>query len=171
MIRMLVLVSVVASLAGCSGGAKVAGTASPTDTAAFDRLKKLEGDWVMIDDKGAAAPGSVFRVASQGSALREVMFPGAEHEMTNMYHMDGDSVVLTHYCAVGNQPRMRARADASNALRFEFESVTNLRAADEAYMGSMTLTFVDPETIKTDWTHFNPGKEPGGVSFTYKRKK
>ncbi len=36
------------------------------------------------------------------------MYPGMEHEMTNMYTLDGNTLVMTHYCAGGNQPRMRA---------------------------------------------------------------
>ena len=28
--------------------------------------------------------------------------------MATLYHLDGDQLMLTHYCSAGNQPRMRA---------------------------------------------------------------
>ena len=35
--------------------------------------------------------------------------------MINMYHMDGDDLVLTHYCAGGNQPTMKLNTENSSA--------------------------------------------------------
>ncbi len=65
----------------------------------------------------------VFKLLSGGSAVRETMFPGTDHEMTNMYHLDGHDLVLTHYCAEGNQSRMRAKPGGkNNVLEFKFES-------------------------------------------------
>ncbi len=48
--------------------------------------------------------------------------------MINMYHLDGDDLVLTHYCAGGNQPHMKLdRASAtSGKLQFDFIGGTNL---------------------------------------------
>ena len=46
------------------------------------------------------------RTTGGGSAVTETLFPGTAHEMMSVYHMDGDDLVLTHYCAGGNQPRM-----------------------------------------------------------------
>ena len=31
-----------------------------------------------------------------------------KEDMISMFNLDGDRVVLTHYCAAGNQPRMVA---------------------------------------------------------------
>src|SRR5205807_1359748 len=117
----------------------------------FDRVKTLQGAWVVKDDKGQEHPASTFAVSSDGSIVREIMLPGTEHEMTNVYHMDGPTLVMTHYCAMGNQPRLRAVAGDPNVIDLKFDSVTNLSGPGESYMGDMKLVFVDANHIKTDW--------------------
>ena len=104
--------------AGCLRAAEaIAGQQKPAPRAgaapgsAFDAFKKLAGDWV---GKGAASPGqgekvSVnFKVTSGGSAVVETEMPGTSQEMVTIIHPDGSDLVLTHYCAIGNQPQMRA---------------------------------------------------------------
>jgi hypothetical protein len=161
-------------LGGCAtsgGGAKVSGTASAAQQAAlFDRVKSLQGTWISKDDKGQEHTASTFAVSSNGSIVREVMLPGSDHEMTNVYHMDGPTLVMTHYCAMGNQPRMRATAGNPNVIDMKFDSVTNLRSADEGYMGSMRLTFIDANHIKTDWTSYQDGKAQSPMHFELWRK-
>ena len=101
---------------GCAGPAKTAGAASPavvskaSDAEAAEllgRVKTLDGEWEMTGPDGEKGY-AVFKTMAAGSAVREIMFPGTAHEMTNVYHMDGPSLIVTHYCAAGNQPRMRA---------------------------------------------------------------
>ena len=67
-----------------------------------------------------------FRVSSNGSAVRELMYPGTEHEMTNMYTLEGNTLVMTHYCAGGNQPHMRASKFENGRLAFEPDGVSDL---------------------------------------------
>jgi hypothetical protein len=136
-----------------------------------ERVKALAGTWE--GDRASEGPQvTTFTVSSAGSSVREVMFPGTPHEMTNMYHMDGDSLLMTHYCAMGNQPRMRATVGPNpNELRFEFDGVSNLRTPDEMYMGSMTMTIVDEDHIKQVWHHYVKGVkgEPTVIELTRKR--
>ena len=47
-----------------------------------------------------------------------------------------------------NQPHMRADAFQDGKLAFAFDSVSDLKAADEVYMGSMTLVIVDDDHIE-----------------------
>lgn len=139
--------------------------------AALERLKPLAGEWDIIGDDGKRGPGLVISVGAGGSAIREIMFPGSGHEMTNMYHADGDTIVMTHYCAVGNQPRMRAQAASEGPLSFMFDSVTNLKGDEDTYMGSMVLTMVDANTIRQDWDHFTlKGGKGAPTNITFKRK-
>ena len=61
-------------------------------------------------EEAAEAVGKIvhdFKISAAGTVVMETMGPGSEHEMINMYHLDGDDLVLTHYCAGGNQPTMR----------------------------------------------------------------
>jgi hypothetical protein len=100
------------------------------------------------------------------------MDPGSEHEMVTVIHPDGDALLLTHYCMLGNQPHMRAIPTAGdNKVAFEFVKVTNVKSDKDMYMRSATFVFVDQNTLRTEWTHFKDGKESGKATFELHRKK
>jgi len=134
----------------------------------FSALKRMQGTWRNSDGQGPAS-STTFAVTSGGSVVRETMFPGSEHEMVNMYSLDGDALVMTHYCAGGNQPTMRATALDDGSLAFRFESVRDLKAADEVYMGEMTLTFLDDGTVEQHWNALRRGEVDHSVTFTLTR--
>lgn len=117
----------------------------------MDAVKALEGRW-----RGESGE-SLIEVTSAGSVVRETMFPGEPHEMTNMFSSDGSSLVMTHYCAGGNQPRMRATTLDGGRLVFEADSVSDLNATDEAYMGAMTLVIQDADHFEQHWSSMTPG--------------
>lgn len=168
-------------LGGCASGGRSAGVARPASAEAraalLDQVKGLKGEWEMLDEQGKPAGAIRFELTSAGNVVREVMFPGSEHEMTNMYHMDGDALVMTHYCAVGNQPQMRARSGTlpSNGrpgeIAMRFDRVTNKSSADQAVMGNMTLVFVSADSVREEWTQVDPTKEHGRVVMNLRRKK
>ena len=116
----------------------------------FDAVAGLEGRWVSTTPYGEMV--HVFEVTSSGSAVRELMGPGTEHEMTNMYTLDGNSLTMTHYCGAGNQPFMRARALDGDRLEFEAVSVRDLKDPAEHYMGAMTLVFLGEDHVEQHWT-------------------
>ena len=63
--------------------------------------------------------------------------PGTDHEMVSVYHADGKDVVMTHYCAFGNQPKMKLDpASKDNELKFVFAGGTNLDPAKDTHMGA-----------------------------------
>jgi hypothetical protein len=166
-----------AVLTGCtsetsmSRSATVVAPATPAQQAMLDRVKGLEGTWEMQGGVEGKPATVVFHTGGGGNTVREIMFPGDEHEMTNMYHLDGRSLVMTHYCAIGNQPRMRATAADADSIAFTFDSVTNRTSATQMYMGEMTLTFVDKDTIREDWVHFENGQPGAPTRFELKRKR
>ncbi|MBC7773352.1 MAG: hypothetical protein H7210_12720 [Pyrinomonadaceae bacterium] len=136
----------------------------------LDPVKQLAGTWEMKGPDGSVQT-IVYSVGSGGSAVREIMFPGHPHEMTNMYHMDGNSVVMTHYCAAGNQPRMRATPGTPGVLDFKADSVTNLASSDTHYMGGLRLVFVDKDHVREEWKSVENGKVSDGPVFELTRKK
>lgn len=159
---------------GPGGTARTVEPATPEQQAALiDRVKALSGEWEMIG--GTPMEGqvtNVFAVSSNGSVVREIMFPGGSHEMTNVYHMDGPDLVVTHYCAAGNQPRMRARTGGAGQIRFEPDGVTNLYSASEKYMAQLTLVFTGSDRLRQEWRSMENGvlmAEP--TVFELKRKK
>lgn len=143
-------------------------------TAAMDRFKQLAGEWVgtgMHDGKSHEMR-VVYKITSGGSAVVETIEPGTAHEMVTMIHLDGDALLLTHYCMLGNQPHMKASPKADdNKVAFDFVKATNLKSDKDMYMRSATYTFVDKDTLKTEWTTYNNGKEAGKMEMELKRKK
>jgi hypothetical protein len=139
---------------------------------AFERFKRLAGDWVG-KEQGKDGPEIAvrYKVTAGGSAVIETIMPGDEHEMVTVIHPDGNDLLLTHYCMLGNQPQMRAAAAGSgNTVEFKFIRATNLKSAKDMHMHDATFTFVDADTLRTAWTHYNEGKPTGQVVFELKRK-
>src|SRR5258708_30008613 len=129
---------------------------------ALDRFAQLAGEWVGKGTHGDAEHEArvVYKVTSGGSAVVETLDPGGEHEMITVIHADGDSLLLTHYCMLGNQPQMKAKPKAGESkVAFEFVKATNLKSDKDMYMRNVTFTFVDKDTLKTEWTHYNDGKD------------
>jgi hypothetical protein len=87
-------------------------------------------------------------------------------------HADGDALALTHYCMLGNQPHMKATPKAGDSkVAFDFVKATNLKSEKDMHMHSVTFTFVDNDTLRTEWTHYMDGKDSGKAVFELKRKK
>lgn len=125
------------------------------------RIKKLEGTWMVVDDKGKVTDqiASIFRVTSNGHTVEEIMFPGSEHEMVNMYFRDVDDVQVTHYCAGGNQPRMRLVATPKpGVIQLEFVDITNMITMNDEHMHEGQYQWVDENHLKTEWHSFKNGR-------------
>jgi hypothetical protein len=144
-------------------------------TSGFDRFKELTGEWIGSTGKSEHGMGkmhTVFKVTSGGSAVAETMAPGTAHEMINMIHPDGDDIVLTHYCAIGNQPEMKAPGKVEGKdVVFTFSRCGNMKSPNEMHMHAVTYTFVDKDTLRTKWTNYDNGKPAGDMVFEYQRKK
>jgi hypothetical protein len=153
--------------------------AAVTDAEAFASLKKLQGDWrgpAMM--KGMPPAHSVFRVTAGGSAVQETIFPGTKMEMVSLYHMDKGRLVMTHYCMLGNQPRVKlnARASTPGNLVFDFAGGTNLNARRDAHMHSLSITLPAPaksgsQTMTVSGTSWEKGKQKMACDTTLKRVK
>ncbi|HEX4130718.1 MAG TPA: hypothetical protein VHZ24_11805 [Pirellulales bacterium] len=138
----------------------------------LDAFKALTGDWVAKQVGGDEKEFTVnYKVTAGGSAVVETISPGTDHEMVTVIHGDGPDLVLTHYCMLGNQPQMKAPGDGkSKTVAFKFVRATNLGSDKDMYMHDVTYTFVDKDTLRSEWTHYNDGKPSGNVVFELKRK-
>jgi len=144
--------------------------------AGFEKLKTLVGTWVVADEKGQPTDqvASVIRLTAGGSAIHETLFPGEPHEMVSVYTADGSDVVMTHYCVLGNQPQMKAKANSpGDQLNFEFVGGGNLDPTKDKHMHSAVLTFVDDDHIEVNgvgWEEGKPAKEMCcGMKFVRKK--
>jgi hypothetical protein len=141
---------------------------------ALEKLKKLSGEWVAVDDQGKEQLVSVFKVTSAGSAVQETIFPGGPMEMVSMYHMDGKDLIMTHYCALGNQPKMKLDPKSTDKeLKFSFAGGTNIDAAKDMHMHEGSITIVDDDHIEWKWSGYDQGKpaEGHGIAMKLVRKK
>ena len=121
--------------------------AATTAADAFASIKKLQGEWrgpAMM--KGMPPSHSVYRVTAGGSAVQETIFPGTKMEMLSVYHLDKGRLLMTHYCALGNQPRMKlnTRKSTASELVFDFDGGTNLNPRRDMHMHSLRLTLPPP---------------------------
>jgi hypothetical protein len=133
--------------------------------AGLDKMKKLAGTWVAAGPDGKATDQivSVIKVTAGGSAVQETLFPGQPHEMLSVYTAEGPDLLLTHYCVLGNQPRMKAEAKSpSNQLCFKFAGGANLDPTKDKHMHEATLTIVDDDHIEITavaWEGGAPAKD------------
>jgi len=129
--------------------------------AAFERLKALEGDWEGRSTKGWTETLS-YEVIAGGSVVMETSREAhAGHTMATMFHMDGDDLVLTHYCIARNQPRMKATSfrNGGRTVVFTFTGGGNLASRDTGHMDQAVIPFDGPETIRSRWTWYQGGRE------------
>ncbi len=134
--------------------------AAPAKAAALDRIRALAGEWEGTNSKGDPVR-MVFEVIGDGSSVMERLIMKGEHphDMLTLYHMDGDRLMLTHYCAAGNQPRMHLASQSDREARFEFLDATGLASPDAGHMRRAVVTFEGPDRISSAWTWFEGGKE------------
>lgn len=147
---------------------------SAAGKAGFEQMKKLAGTWVMTDEKGQEQVVSVIKVTAAGSAIHETLFPGSGHEMISVYHLDGPELVMTHYCALGNQPQMKLDPSSKkNQLNFKFSKGANIDPAKDMHMHEGSIVIVDDNHIESNWQAWAGGKPADGhkVSLKLTRKK
>jgi hypothetical protein len=143
---------------------------STTDAAAaFDQIKTLAGEWEANTDMGKAH--LTYEVISGGNTVVEHELMGNEPEMLTVYYLDGNRLLLTHYCTAGNQPRMQASGfDAQTGeLRFQFLDATNLATPGAGHMHNVTLHFVDKNHVSAEWQFFENGQQKFSQKAQYTR--
>ena len=131
----------------------------------FDQLKTLAGAWHAtvtmeppMKEMGDGKTVDVsLRVTSRGNALVHEMGETGKDDPTKydhpvtMFYLDGDRLLLTHYCDAGNRPRMAARVSPDGkTVEFDF-----LDVAGNTQYGNMyhaVFTFIDANHHTEDWT-------------------
>lgn len=134
----------------------------------FQQLAGLEGNWAGKNSQGESIEVS-FRMTAGGSALMSEIHGHGSENMITMFHMDGDRLLMTHYCSVGNQPRMKVVASDAKSVSFEFVDGTNIKPGDH-HMQHVTFTQPDATHHTEEWTFLDHGKEMKEV-FTLERAK
>jgi len=131
----------------------VAVIASASDSqASFEKLKALQGNW-----SGKAMNRDIqvsFRVTSNGSAIMSEI--QGEEDMITMFNLDGDRLMMTHYCGTGNQPRMVGTVSPDGkSIRFDFLDATNVLPSQPGHMQRLTITMLDNDHHTESWEFMN----------------
>ena len=149
--------------------------AQPDAQKSFDQLKTLAGSWEgLVAGTGTPLDGKVvqatLRVTSMGNALmHEMRGAGRPDDPITMFYMDGDRLLLTHYCDAGNRPRMTGKASPDGkTVEFEFLDVAG--STEYGHMHHAVITLVDANHHIEDWT-FMEGDKPVHAHFELQRTK
>ena len=151
----------------------------------FDQMKTLTGSWEgpvtvvppqpdMSTDKPVHV---VLRTTSRGNALlHEMQEAGTQEDPTRydhpvtMFYLDGDRLLLTHYCDAGNRPRMTAKSSADGkTIEFDFLDVAG--STQYGHMQHAVFTVIDANHHTEDWTYMMPGDKPVHAHLDLQRTK
>ena len=164
----------------------IAATAFAADAAAtqsdvqksFDKLKTLAGSWEgrvttlppQADVEGKLMQVSL-RVTSMGNAIvHEATITGRPDDPITMLYLDGDRLLLTHYCDAGNRPRMvGTMSPEGKTVEFDFLDVAG--STQYGHMHHAVFTFLDANHHIEDWTYMEPGDKPVHAHFDLQRTK
>jgi hypothetical protein len=128
---------------------------------AYERIKFLTGKWMGKSTKGWT-DRIEFNLLAGGSAVEERSFDAHPGEtMLTIFHMDGDRLMLTHYCVAKNQPRLLATiiSPDGKTIEFTFLDATNLPSRNKGHMDKAVYHFVDNNHFTTRCTWYEDDNE------------
>ena len=160
MLRTIIALFLWIILAGTAHAAERSVTAEDAK-ALFARLKKLEGKWTAHSTKGWTETNS-YEIAAKGTVIfNRSRFEGEENDgMLSTFYMDGDRLLLTHYCEARNQPTLVAKTiDDAGRVTFAFDHGTNMKSRDTGHMDSVVMQFIDDDHVKSKWSWYANGQE------------
>jgi len=138
----------------------------------FEQFKALAGRWRGQSTKGWEG-NSTYQLLARDSVVMSLSefddAPG--HGMATMVHLDGDRLLLTHYCEARNQPRLVATAleDDGRTVVFTFLDGTNLPSRDSGHMDKAVYRFEGPDQFRSRWTWYQKGQETWFEDIVYTR--
>lgn len=160
-------------LASLAGPAMTADESEPRTqaVAAFEKLKSLVGRWEATNREGKKVQAT-YELVSDNSALLERYIEEGSYSMVTVYHLDGDRVLLTHYCGAKNQPRMQATSLSPDGtvLTFTFLDITNLSNPNQGHMHKVVHRFLDQDHFSTEWTWREEKKDKFTEVFRFERR-
>ena len=129
----------------------------------FAKLKTLAGSW---EGRVTTVPP---HPEMEGKLMHEMTGAGRPDDPITMLYLDGDRLMLTHYCDAGNRPRMTGKlAPDGKSVDFEFLDVAG--STQYGHMHHATFTLADADHHIEDWT-FMEGKTPVHAHFELQRAK
>jgi hypothetical protein len=142
-------------------------------------LTTTSGDWTSASgqhEHGGTAPAGnrglvSVKTKAAGSAVVHTYAQGTPGEMETIFHLDGDQLLLTHYCALQNAPVLKfVKSNTPGELKFEFLGGTNFDPKVDAHLHESTFQIKDNDTIEQSSTVFANGKAQPELKAVLHRK-
>jgi hypothetical protein len=163
------------------GAAQVKDPASTVfdEKSALEFFKSLTGEWVSgtaVHEHSEGRPSNAstaltFKTKAAGSAVVQTTRIGTPGEMESIYHMDGNELLLTHYCALQNAPVLKfVKTNTPGEIKFVFKGGTNFDPAVDAHFHEGTFNVKDKDTFEQTFTVFTNGKATPEGRSTLRRK-
>ncbi len=173
MMRILLTSWTMAVLAMFAGPAPAAAQSdSSAAQRGFARLVGLAGQWAYRDSvesgsrRNVVVTGTVaYEPVANGTTLQERVH-GPHHDVANMISMirlEGERLVLDHYCSSGTQPRLVSSGLDGDVIRFAFEGGTNIPSPATGHIHAATFTFLPDGRFESRWTWQEPGNTHVGA--------
>lgn len=147
-------------------------------SAALEQIKALAGTWKGTANSNKQAknkkPQSVtvsYKVTSGGSAVVETTFPGTPQEMVTVYRDVNGKLNMTHYCMLGNQPRLTLSKATEKRISMSFNGGQNFNPKKDPHMHSLTLDIKNKNRIVQNWSFYSGGKQQAINSISLSRVK
>jgi hypothetical protein len=121
--------------------------AAPTGaSAAFNVFRGLAGIWAIQSGNRTLPIDMTYDVGSKGSIVTEQF--GRE---LSVFYLDHDALLMTHFCNVGNQPRLRLKPNTPQGV-FEFDmfDITNLADQNAPHVQQAIYHVIDSRRIELE---------------------
>jgi hypothetical protein len=138
----------------------------------FEKMKSLLGEWEAVSTEDGKETKSLasYELTSNGTAIVEKIFKGMPYEMTTVYYAEGTRLGMTHYCALGNHPKMMLKEARKDKLYFEMNGKDGIISPMEAHMHALTIMIKDNNNVQQDWVYFENGKKTKDTVINFTRK-
>jgi len=138
----------------------------------LQKIKALVGTWVgEIDHGKGPMPVEInYKVTAAGSAVVETFHPGTPMEMVTVYHDEKGKLAMTHYCMLGNQPKMKLVDSSENKVFLDLVE-KSIFDKDKPYMSALTIDFLCEDKIRHTWGCCDGGDKHRNMSVEFIRKK
>ena len=135
---------------------------------AFEMMKTMVGSW---DGSIVGLSTHItIRVTSSGNAILHEATGSRPDNPITMFYVDGDRLLLTHYCDAGNRPRMVGKISPDGkTVEFEFLDVSG--STERGMMNHMVFTVIDANHHSEAATWMLPGNKPMVAQFILTRTK
>ncbi len=147
-------------------------TISPQSDAqkAFEKLKTLSGSW-----QGTVMNIPInftIRAASSGTVILQegnTEKGPPDHEIT-MFYVEGDRLLVTHYCDAGNRARLEGKMSADGkSIEFSFLDVSG--STKGGLVKRMMFTMIDANKHVEEFTFIMPNGKPIELRGEFQRTK